>query len=403
MTLLSTNRALGLIAVGVLLATSTWFTGTAAAPLLRKIWGLSDVQGSWLTVSVQLGFIAGTFLYAALNLPDVFSPRWVFFISAGMAGLFNAGFTLLSHNLSSALAFRFLTGVTLAGVYPVGMKLVAQWLRSSLGWGLGVMLAALTLGTSFPYLIFALGVNLEWRLLMLSASGFSLVGGMMVLFLPSGPFLRASAPFDPRMAWRVFRDRSFRLQAFGYFGHMWELYAFWSLAAAYLAASFEHSGSALQASVPLVTFAAIGTGVGGCLIGGWVSRRAGERNVALAALVVSGFLCAVSWWLFEQDGRWVVAAVLLWGAVVIADSPQFSALAAGFCPPRYTGTALTIQNGIGFGITVLSIQLTAWLAQSLGWKWAFVFLVVGPLLGAISLFRLKATPKEILRPAGVPE
>ncbi len=392
---LAPNRALGLIAVGVLLATSTWFTGTAAAPLLRKIWDLSDVQSSWLTVSVQLGFIAGTFLYAVLNLPDVFSSRWVFFVSAGMAGLFNAGFTLLSDSLASALTFRFLTGVTLAGVYPVGMKLVAQWLRSSLGWGLGVMLAALSMGTSFPYLIFALGVDLEWRVLMLSASGFSLIGGMMVLvFLKPGPFLRASAPFDPHMIWRIFRDRSFRLQAFGYFGHMWELYAFWSLAAAYLAASFQHSDSPLQGSVPLVTFAAIGTGIVGCLMGGWISRRVGERNVALGALLVSGILCAASWWIFELDGRWVTAAILLWGAVVIADSPQYSALAARFCPPRYTGTALTIQNGIGFGITVLSIQLTAWLAHCLGWKWAFVFLAVGPLMGAISLFRLDGNSEE---------
>ncbi len=390
---LTPNRALGSIAIAVLLATSTWFTGTAAAPLLQKIWNLSAVQGSWLTVSVQLGFITGTFLYAVLNLPDVFSPRRVFFVSSVLAGLFNAGFTVLSHSLAGALTFRFLTGVTLAGVYPVGMKLVAQWFRSSLGWGLGVMLAALTLGTAFPYLIFALGVNLDWRLLILSASGLSLAGGTLVLLLPSGPFLRTTAPFDPHKAWSIFRDRSFRLQALGYFGHMWELYAFWSLAAAYLAASFRNSGSILQASVPLVTFAAIASGVVGCLIGGWISRRAGERKVALAALVVSGFLCAASWWLFERDGRWVVAAFLLWGAVVIADSPQFSALAAGFCPPRYTGTALTIQNGIGFAVTVLSIQVTAWLAQSIGWKWAFVFLAVGPLLGSTALLRLKGAPE----------
>jgi len=385
------NRALALISVSVLLSTSTWFSGTAAAPILRELWGLSDVQSSWLTISVQLGFILGTFLYALLNLPDVFPTRAVFFISATLTAIFNCGFAILSQDFPTSLAFRFLTGVTLAGIYPVGMKLVAQWFQAGLGWRLGVMLAALTLGTAFPYLMFALGAAPEWRLLLLSASGLTLLGGCVVLFLvPPGPFLSEAAVFEPRMVFRVFRLRAFRLQALGYFGHMWELYAFWSLVALYLNASFQHTGSGTVDSVPLLTFAVIAAGSLGCLLGGWISRGVGERAVALVSLGISGSLCAASWWLFEKDAMVVAAAALIWGMFVIADSPQFSALAARHCPPKYTGTALTIQNGLGFGITVLSIQLTAILGQHYGWRWAFAALVFGPILGISALLRLRS-------------
>jgi MFS family permease len=387
---LSPRKALTLISFSVLLATSTWFSGTAATPILRELWRLSEFQCSWLTVSVQIGFILGTFLYAVLNLPDVFSVRAVFCISASLAALFNGGFALLSHDLETALIFRFLTGITLAGVYPVGMKLVAQWYRSRLGWSLGVMLAALTLGTAFPYLLFALGGAPDWRRLLLIASGLALAGGALVAFLlPQGPFLREPAAFEPRMVFRIFRYREFRLQAFGYFGHMWELYAFWSLTALFLTASFSRSGSPLVESVPSLTFGVIGAGAAGCLVGGWVSRNWGEKRVAQASLLVSGVLCGLSWWIFELQGGLVALIAVLWGFFVISDSPQFSALAVKFCPARYTGTALTIQNGIGFAVTVLSIQFTAWLAQTLGWKWAFMFLGLGPFLGFLSLSRLR--------------
>lgn len=387
---LSPRRALALISFSVLLATSTWFSGTAAAPVLNRLWRLTEIQGSWLTISVQIGFILGTFCYAALNLPDVFSARTVFFVSASLGALFNAGFAVLSQDLETALVFRFLTGITLAGVYPVGMKLVAQWHRRGLGWSLGVMLAALTLGTAFPYLLFALKVSPNWRYLLLISSGLAFVGGGLVkFFLPKGPFLREPAPFEPRMMFRIFQYREFRLQALGYFGHMWELYAFWSLSAAFLTASFHRTGSSLLESVPLLAFGAIGMGAVGCVSGGWMSRAWGETRVAQVSLLVSGVLCLASWWIFEQNGIFVAAAAILWGFFVISDSPQFSALAAKLCPSRYTGTALTVQNGIGFAITALAIQVTAWLGQTLGWKWAFLYLSLGPILGLVSLSRLR--------------
>jgi MFS family permease len=384
------GRALLLVSLAVFLASATWFSGTAAAPVLKEIWNLGEVRSSWLTIAVQLGFIFGTFFYALLNIADVFKTRKVFFVSALLGALFNAGFAMASKSFGLALALRFLTGVTLAGVYPVGMKIVAQWFRTGLGWRLGIMVGALTTGTAVPYLFFAGGAYFDWRILMLAASGFAVAGGLLVLLgVPDGPFLKETPRFDARAAFRIFRLRTFRLQAFGYFGHMWELYAFWSLVSSYLAASFAVNAPQFMGSVPLVSFLAIGIGIFGCIIGGWMSRFVGERKVALASLIASAIFCGLSGFLFQLPPGFLIPAVLFWGLVVVSDSPQFSALAAAYCPPEYTGTALTIQNGIGFGITAVSIQLMAWLSQRVGWRWVFVFLAAGPLLGAVSMARLK--------------
>lgn len=387
-------KALLLISLAVLLSSAIWFSGTAAASALKSLWRLNDIQSSWLTISVQIGFIAGTFLYALFNLGDIFKTRNVFFLSALIGAFFNAGFALFSRDLKMAVVFRFLTGISLAGIYPVGMKLVAQWFRERLGWRLGIMVGALTLGTAIPYLIFAVGADFDWRRLTLAASGLAAAGGALVKCgLPDGPYLKESPAFDMRAAFRVFRYRPFRLQAFGYFGHMWELYAFWSLSASYLAASFGKSSAGAPAAVSLVAFFTIGIGVFGCVLGGWASRFIGEKAVALASLAVSFVFCALSGFLFTLPAVFLIPAVLLWGIFVVSDSPQFSSLAAQSCPPEYTGTALTIQNGIGFAVTVVSIQFIAWISRCIGWQWAFTFLAVGPFLGAVAIFRLDHSEK----------
>jgi MFS family permease len=390
------RRALFLVSLSVFLASSIWFSGTAAAPWLQKAWSMSEVRASGLTASVQIGFILGTLLYALLNVADVFRTRSVFFASAIAGAAFNAAFALLSQGWGTAVMFRFFTGITLAGVYPVGMKIVAQWYRDKLGWRLAVLVGALTLGKSFPYLLVTLGSALDWRMLMLFASALAAAGGCLVRFgLGDGPFLSAVAPFDVHAALRVFRRRAFRLQSFGYFGHMWELYAFWSLTASFLAAGPAARGGRFPVPVAFVAFLTIGAGVLGSWLAGWTSRTLGEKRVAFLSLLISGIFCAFSWLLFTLPFGILVPAFLVWGFFVVADSAQFSALAAGTCPPEYTGTALTIQNGIGFAVTAVSIPFTAWMAQTFGWRWAFVFLAVGPLFGLVSLVKLKAAVDRI--------
>ena len=390
------RRALWLVSLAVFLASSTWFSGTAAAPALRRLWTLSDVQAAWLTISVQLGFIAGTFLYAVFNVADIFRPRRVFFLSAVAGALFNAGFALLASGFSVAVLFRFLTGLTLAGVYPVGMKIVAQWYRSGLGWGLSVMVGALTLGTALPYLILGIGGTSNYRLWLGGASALAVLGGFLAGFgVREGPYLKEAARFDARAAFRLFRHRPFRLHSLGYFGHMWELYAFWSLGGFYLAESLGVREPVRPEGISLLMFSVVGAGIAGCLIGGIISRRIGEKPVALAALALSAAFCLASGAIFILPLALLIPLCLVWGAAVVADSPQFSSLAVQTCPSEYTGTALTIQNGIGFAVTVVSIQFLAWLGQTVGWRWAFTVLAAGPIIGAAALLRLKnETPSD---------
>ena len=382
------RRALVLTSLAILLASATWFTGTAAVPALRRVWALSEAQAAWLTISVQAGFITGTFLYAALNVSDIFNPRRVFFASAVLGALFNAGFAFAARGLPLALALRFLTGLTLAGVYPVAMKIIASWFTAGLGWRLGVLVGALTLGTSTPYLLRALGEGGDWRMLAGGASLAAVAGGALILgAVGDGPRLPARAAFDPRALVRVFRPADFRLNAFGYFGHMWELYAFWSLLPFFLGSRVLPASTGLD-RVALVAFLTVAIGGLGCVAGGWISRSWGERRVALACLVASLCCCLLSGWAFELPVPALVAFLLFWGVVVVADSPQFSALAARYCPPAYTGTAFTVQNGVGFAITLFSIQLLPLIAARVGWRWAFLALAPGPALGAWAMVRL---------------
>jgi MFS family permease len=378
-----------LVSLAVLLASGTWFSGTAAAVVLRREWSLSDAQGAGLTVAVQLGFIAGTFLYALLNLADVFNARRVFAVSAVGGAIANGSFAAFSDGLASAVVFRFLTGLTLAGVYPVGMKIVASHFRSGLGWRLGVMVGALTLGTATPYLIQAVGASFDWRILAGVASLLAVVGAVVIVTLvPDGAHLRGRARFDPRMLVKVFRHPPFRYTAFGYFGHMWELYALWSLITFYLREGLGRREPEWLGTLPLLAFVTVGIGAVGCVAGGWVSRTVGERRVALVSMLVSGAMCAVSGFANDLPPAALVTFLVVWGFFVVSDSPQFSALAARYCPPEHTATALTVQNGVGFAITTAAIQLLPWIAGITGWRWAFVFLTAGPAVGAYFMWRL---------------
>jgi MFS family permease len=381
------RRALIVISLGVFLATSTWFSGTAAARELASLWSLDARASARLTSATQWGFIAGTLIYALANLADRFDARRVFCVSALAGAVANLGFAWASSGLAAALGFRFATGVALAGVYPVGMKLIASWYEAGLGWRLGVMVGCLTLGTAFPYGVAALNLELDWRALATIASIAAALGGVLVpLACDEGPHLRSRAKLDLRMIGRVFRHQPFRATAFGYFGHMWELYALWSLAGFWLDERFE-GALAWSERIPMIAFATVGIGALGCIGGGLLSRTLGERKVALLALIGSGIMCASSGFAFALPPAALLLFLLIWGLLVVADSPQFSALAARHAPREYTGTALTVQNGIGFLITIGSLELVPWLAEWIGWRWVFVVLAIGPLLGARSIAR----------------
>ena len=386
------------VSVGVLLATSTWFSGTAAARVLAQAWALTPSEAARLTSATQWGFILGTLIYAATNLADRFDARRVFCASALAGAAFNLGFAWLSRDPWTALGFRLATGVTLAGVYPVGMKLIAGWFRAGLGWRLGVMVGSLTLGTAFPYGVTALDLALDWRALASIASVAACAGGLLVVFgCDEGPLAKTRAKLDLRVVGRIFAHQPFRATALGYLGHMWELYALWSLVGLWLDARFAGGGAAALDRVPWLAFATVAMGAIGCVGGGLISRRIGERRVAMLALAGSGLACLASGFAFALPEAALIGFVLIWGLLVVADSPQYSALAARHAPREYVGTALTIQNGLGFLLTTASIQLAPRVAEVVGWRWCFTMLALGPILGVIATSRIPS-PRPALTP-----
>ena len=376
----------GAIAVVQVFGLAVWFSVSAVVPGLRQDWGISAAAAVWLTGSVQLGFVAGAVGSTALNLADRVRPHLLLALSAAAAAGCTVLLAVFADGMTSAIPLRFLTGLFLAGVYPVGMKLMASWSdRAGRGRALGILIAALTMGSALPHLIGGLG-ELPWRDVLLAASAVGAVGATVALtFVRPGPHLAASAPApNPRYAWRMFAERGPRLANLGYFGHMWELYALWTWIPTFLLAT--DAADALPASTGLVVFATIGiAGAAGCLLGGWGADRFGRSPAAVAALVVSGACCLLSPLAFDAGPGPLVAFCVVWGASVIADSGVFSTSLSEVADPRYVGTALTAQTAIGFALTVVSIQLVPLLADVVGWRFAFLLLAPGPVVGALAM------------------
>lgn len=345
-----------------------------------------------LTSAVQFGFITGTLSFAFLTISDRFSPSKVFFICALLGAVFNAGILLENNELFSLLIFRFLTGFSLAGIYPVGMKIASDYFDKGLGRSLGYLVGALVIGTAFPHFLKEISrtVNVEWKWVIVFTSVLATLGGFMILLLvPDGPFRSGRQKPDLRLAYKVFQNRNFRSAAFGYFGHMWELYAFWAFTPVLLS-YYLKTNPGTEFSAPLLSFFIIGFGGIACILGGYISEKLGTKKTAGSALFLSGLCCLVSPLIFIMNSQLLLIAFLIfWGLVVVADSPLFSTLVAQNTPPESRGTALTIVNCIGFSITILSIQLLNLLMRDLSPAFLFVFLTVGPALGLFALLSKK--------------
>jgi MFS family permease len=387
------RRSLSVLAAALVLSMTTWFSATAVVPQLRTEWSLSTNAASWLTIAVQLGFVAGALTSSLLNVADVLPPRLVILLGAVGAALVNAGLAL-ADGPRTGIPLRFATGFFLAGVYPPALKLMATWYRTGRGLALGTLVGALTLGSATPHLVNGLG-GLDWRTVVYATSALTATGGAIAYAaVRDGPFPFPRGAFDPRQSRLVFTQRGVRLASLGYFGHMWELYAMWAWFLVFFRAEAGGGASAAYA-----TFAVIGIGAVGCWVGGLLGDRWGRTRTTVLMMAVSG-ACALVAGAAAAGPEWLLLALgLVWGFAVVADSAQFSTIVTELSDQAYVGTALALQLAVGFTLTVATIWLVPVLQDWVGWRWAFAFLAPGPALGIAAMLRLRSLP-EARRIAG---
>jgi MFS family permease len=372
---------LAALAVAEFFGMTLWFSATAVTPVLVTEFALSPERAAWLTMAVQAGFVAGTLASAVTNLADVLNARVLLFLGA-LAGAVTNAAVLWAPSGDAVIALRFLTGVSLACVYPPGMKLAAGWFRDRRGLALGVLIGALTLGKAFPHFLTAL-YGSAWRDPMLLASGLAITGGVLVLIVVrDGPYVAATARFDPHAVRRIFQSRGARMATLGYLGHMWELYAMWTWIAVLATASFTASGLTDPTAMgSIAAFVAIGSGTAGCVLAGWLGDRIGKAEIAMMAMAASAACAALTVIVFGASPFWFFVLAAVWGFAVVADSAQFSALVSEYAPREHVGTALTLQTCLGFLLTMVTIEALPRFAAAAGWRWAALLLVPGPVLG----------------------
>lgn len=381
-----TNSILPTIVISQFLCTSLWFAGNAVLPDIVKSFPTETNLLANLTSMVQFGFISGTLIFAVFAISDIFSPSKVFFICGIAAAVFNLAISMDVSDVRLLLLFRFLTGFMLAGIYPVGMKIAADYFKDGLGKSLGFLVGALVLGTAFPHLLKTFANRFPWEYVIYATSFLSMLGALVIWsFVPNGPFRVAGQKFNLRECFSGFKDADFRSAAFGYFGHMWELYTFWAfLPGMLLFYNSKHPNASL--SVSLFSFLVIASGALSCMAGGLLSQRFGAKKIATIALAISGLCCLLSSVFLSIDSRYAFLIFLfIWGLSGTADSPLFSSLVANHAPEKLKGTSLTLVNCIGFAITIISIQIINLLAKETNSHYIYAVLAIGPAFGLFAL------------------
>jgi MFS family permease len=384
-------RALVWIGLSELFALSLWFSASVIAPELIEVWNLSSNSEAWLSTSVPIGFVIGALFSSYFGVADRFNPRKVFAVSVFLGAILNALLILVDYAFFGIL-LRILTGMTLAGVYPIAVKILSQWFPKKRGFAIGILIAALTLGSSLPHFVIMFFSSLNWKLVIICTSVLALLSAIIVTYiLEDAPIMSEKSPFSLKLIKKVVTNKPVMLANYGYFGHMWELYAMWTWLPAFLTASFSaYSPEFPHWFIALSSFISIGIAGGiGCVVGGLISDKIGRANLTIISMFISAICSILIGFTFGQF-IWITLIIcMIWGMSVISDSAQFSAAVSEIAEVEYVGTALTFQMCIGFLITIFSINLIPIIQRIVGWEWVFTILAIGPILGIVFMVKYR--------------
>ncbi|KHF38511.1 MFS transporter [Halalkalibacter okhensis] len=384
-------RALLWIGLAVLFALSLWFSASVIASELIQNWNLSSHSEVWLSASVPMGFVIGALVSSYFGIADRYNPRKIFAVSALLGALLN-GLLIVASGPFFGILLRILTGVALAGVYPIAVKMLSQWFPKKRGFAIGILIAALTLGSSLPHFVVMFFSSLNWKVVIIFTSVLAVLAAIIVNWiLEDAPETAKKSTFSFKLIKKVVKNKQAMLANYGYFGHMWELYAMWTWLPAFLTASFiSYSPETSYWFIALSSFISIGVAGGiGCVLGGLISDKIGRSNLTIYSMLISAS-CAVLIGLTFGHFIWLTLILsFIWGMSVIADSAQFSAAVSEVAEVEYVGTALTFQMCIGFLITIFSINLIPMIQSYVGWEWVFALLAIGPILGILSMLKYK--------------
>ncbi len=393
-------KMLALISIAGLFAMTTWFSVSAVAPALSVQFGLNNSEISALVIALQLGFVAGTLFIAMTNLADVFNPRIVIAMASVLTAIVNLLYIYLGENFVAGLVLRFLTGFGLAGVYPLCMKVITSWFKDRRGAAIGIFVGAIAIGSAMPHWLGDL-LRQDWQLTIISSSSLSGLASIIIfLFVKDGPYHLPASKFNFKYAYTVMKYRPTRLAYFGYFGHMWELYAMWTWIPIFLIEALGRNNEPFYLSSGTMAFLIIAIGAVGCVVYGFWADKIGRSKSTITSLFFSGLCCFGIGFLMNSNPLLLFGVCLFWGFVVVADSAQFSAAVSELCEPEYMGTALTMQTSVGFLITILSIHIIPIIKTFAGWGIAFAILGLGPIVGGVSMYLLYKSPEAIKMAGG---
>ena len=389
-----------LLSIAELFVMCVWFSASAVVPALTKAWQLDGSGRAWLTMSVQIGFVIGALGSAVFNLADRLASRRLFATSAILSALTTVLIPVFAKGIDLALVLRLLTGILLAGVYPVGMKIMATWTKEDRGVAIGLLVGALTLGSAMPHLLKVFGGVGAWQIVLYMAAGLAMTGGLVAaFFITEGPYQTKTPPFNWKYVGCIFRQKELILANLGYLGHMWELYAMWTWVPIFLLASFDVTGINPRCA-SAAGFAVIAMGSIGCFWAGYMADRFGRAIVTSVAMAISGCCALIVGFLFGFHPWIVVIVCLIWGFTVVADSAQFSAAISELSQSEYVGTALTLQTSMGFLLTLITIRIVSALEEHVGWRFAFMILAIGPVVGIWAMNALRRSPEAVKMAGG---